>query len=117
MKYIVEGYGKKQGQGLTVHRRPWPRSYLRFFHFSLGQHIRHDLCAKVKGVYEGLAIGQNILLRLALHVIRGSHRGVRYFSLNAGAAKTCIHGDIALVVPRFLTQKKDQSQVVERRLG
>ena len=54
---------------------------------------------------------------MILHVIRGSRLRVRFFSLNTGATGTRIHGDIALVVPRFLTQEVDQSQVVERRLG
>ena len=53
-----------------------------------------------------------------MHFIRGSRRRrVRYFSLNTGAAGTRIHGDVALVVPRFLTQEEDQGQGVERRLG
>ena len=53
---------------------------------------------------------------MILHVIRGSHPRVRCFSLDTGAAGTRIHSDIALVVPRFLTQEVDQGQVVERRL-
>ena len=42
------------------------------------------------------------------HVIRGSGRCGRHFSLNTDAAGTRIHGDIALVVPRLLTQEEDQ---------
>ena len=38
-----------------------------FFHFSLGQHVQHDLCAELESITEGLAVCQHIDLPLGIH--------------------------------------------------
>ena len=44
----------------------------------------------------------------------GSRQCIRDFSPNTGTAGAQINGDIALVVPRLLTQEEDQGQGVEQ---
>ena len=38
-----------------------------FFHFSLGQHVKHDLGSELEGIAESLAVCEHVDLPLGIH--------------------------------------------------
>ena len=54
-------------RGMILYSGAWLERDSDFFHFSLGQHVQHDLCAELESITEGLTVCQHIDLPLGIH--------------------------------------------------